>query len=870
MLNRKDDQQAFQQPNQQQHYVPISVVPRGNSGADVLIGTTAGRSESPIQRREQSSSPVPIPVQQQQEQQQTSTTLRGEGTLERRIHHRNQLLRQQQPPQQQNQQPASAVRQAAASFIASKIPSAAQKEQQPGKIITNANQKQPVSKQQQNDEPLQQQQQQQMPTVTVNATASKVSPPVVEQQQQQQKQQQREVSPPKSTQQEQKQTGEPQRAKISEEKQTQRPSSKTEEPKEVSGSTKENEPVVVVDRLDWFYEVDPPASILEEHEYEQTANGSCSAKRRRVRFNRGPISVFNTFAAYDYDRRNEDVDPIAASAEYELEKLVDRMEVNTVELVKGPEGLGLSIISMGVGANCGVEKVGIFVKKITEGGAADIDGRIRAFDFIIEVDGTSLVGVTQGYAGDVLRATGDRVTLKVGREQNPETSEVVRLIKKSLEKEEKQAQARRELEAEEKRLQDLQNRIRKSREDEERLDEEMRKLSSPCASTRKFMKKDSSESPPKGGTASSTTGSSNGTSQAVSATATAPSSTGDKSQSSQKNSSSNDKQDQQEPIDQSKNKRISSSNSADSIVSDVGSLSDLDDVLEEKSSKADRHYASKSSSAPSSRNKVNEDADEYERMYTKYKEVQYKNAMAEAELAKLKAKIILLENAECQRAHYEQKCDEMASRLRESERALSQAHTDLQSLQTRLEQSQQSARQYDIVEAECRQLERKCRKQKQIIKQLQSREGELITTNDTLLTELDQRERSYKRTIAALNGQLNALESSLGEVQQMAVLSGSRKNLAESNSSNAVSSVTPTRRRRSSEKSMPDRDSQPSALSGISDADVDDDDVDDLSLSDSESEMGNTRSPSAASKGKNGSKQQNNSTTTTTLFIGDT
>jgi afadin len=60
--------------------------------------------------------------------------------------------------------------------------------------------------------------------------------------------------------------------------------------------------------------------------------------------------------------------------------------------------------------------LGIYIKSVVAGGAADADGRLQAGDQLLRVDGQSLIGITQERAADYLVRTGPVVTLEVAKQ----------------------------------------------------------------------------------------------------------------------------------------------------------------------------------------------------------------------------------------------------------------------------------------------------------------------------------------------------------------------------------------------------------------------------------------------------------------------
>jgi hypothetical protein len=81
--------------------------------------------------------------------------------------------------------------------------------------------------------------------------------------------------------------------------------------------------------------------ILKHHDdldvAKDNTDGKTKGKKRGVRFTDSPHSVHETYHPLDYERGNDDIDPVSSSAEWELEKRVDKMDVFSVDLDKGGE-----------------------------------------------------------------------------------------------------------------------------------------------------------------------------------------------------------------------------------------------------------------------------------------------------------------------------------------------------------------------------------------------------------------------------------------------------------------------------------------------------------------------------------------------------
>ncbi|XP_052808466.1 afadin-like isoform X2 [Mya arenaria] len=88
-------------------------------------------------------------------------------------------------------------------------------------------------------------------------------------------------------------------------------------------------------------------------------------------------------------------------------------EVVVVSFPKVKGSMGLSIVAA---KGDGQREKGIYIKSVVPEGAAAIDGRLQAGDQLLEVDGKSLVGLTQEKAAELMTKTGQTVNLKVAKQ----------------------------------------------------------------------------------------------------------------------------------------------------------------------------------------------------------------------------------------------------------------------------------------------------------------------------------------------------------------------------------------------------------------------------------------------------------------------
>uniref|UniRef100_A0A671SP84 Afadin-like n=1 Tax=Sinocyclocheilus anshuiensis TaxID=1608454 RepID=A0A671SP84_9TELE len=73
-------------------------------------------------------------------------------------------------------------------------------------------------------------------------------------------------------------------------------------------------------------------------------------------------------------------------------------------------GMGVSIVAA---KGAGQDKLGIFIKSVVQGEAANEDGRLNPGDQLLSVDGKSLVGVSQERAAEIMMHTGSIVSLEI-------------------------------------------------------------------------------------------------------------------------------------------------------------------------------------------------------------------------------------------------------------------------------------------------------------------------------------------------------------------------------------------------------------------------------------------------------------------------
>uniref|UniRef100_A0AAV2KD26 Uncharacterized protein n=1 Tax=Knipowitschia caucasica TaxID=637954 RepID=A0AAV2KD26_KNICA len=115
------------------------------------------------------------------------------------------------------------------------------------------------------------------------------------------------------------------------------------------------------------------------------------------------------------ERRDQDAETQrvnGSSEESSEEAEVDSEEVFTVELQKGPQGLGLALVD---GTKTPLQMSGIYVKSVIPESPAALSLKLRVGDRILAVNGISLVGMDYSIGKELIRSSGDTLKLLVAK-----------------------------------------------------------------------------------------------------------------------------------------------------------------------------------------------------------------------------------------------------------------------------------------------------------------------------------------------------------------------------------------------------------------------------------------------------------------------
>ena len=121
------------------------------------------------------------------------------------------------------------------------------------------------------------------------------------------------------------------------------------------------------------------------------SEGKDPALNQKTHFSMEPIQVFNTYSNEDDHHCNKDMDPMVASAEYIWRS---RWRGWSCILWNGRTPRAWT--------GMGLEKVGMYIKTVTDGNVVHQDSRIQVNNLLMEMDGMNLVGVTQSFVASML------------------------------------------------------------------------------------------------------------------------------------------------------------------------------------------------------------------------------------------------------------------------------------------------------------------------------------------------------------------------------------------------------------------------------------------------------------------------------------